>query len=73
MTITIIIILAVALCVIAGFAARQMKDLQDNAFTLSEKDLLIENLIRENEGLRNVVKNHEATLGMVLTELDKSA
>lgn len=73
MTIAIIILLAVALCVITGFAARQMQDLRDNAITLSEKDLQIEDLIRENEGLRRDNRDHERSLEMVVAELDKSA
>jgi hypothetical protein len=73
MTIAIIIFLAVALCVITGFAARQMQDLRDNAITLSEKDLQIEDLTRENEGLRQHNSAHERNLEMVIAELDKSA
>ena len=72
MTIAIIVFLAVALCVIAGFAARQMQDLRDNAETIKERDLRIEELVRENEGLRRAKKDHETNLEMVLGELDKS-
>jgi hypothetical protein len=73
MTIAIIIFLAVWLCITAGFAARQMQDLRDNVITLSEKDLQIEDLIRENEGLRQHNSAHERNLEMVIAELDKSA
>lgn len=73
MTIAIIIFLGAMLCVITGFAARQMQDLRDNAFTLSEKDLQIEDLARENERLLGLNSAHENNLEMVIAELDKSA
>ena len=66
-----IILLAVVLCIIVGFAARQMQDLRDNADTIKEKDLKIERLIRENEALSRDKKDHETSLGMVLDHLDK--
>lgn len=68
-----IIILAVLFCIMVGFSARQMQDLRDNAATMTAKDLDIETLTRENEGLRREKRDLVSSLEMVLHERDKSA
>ena len=71
--IIVTIILAVLFCIMVGFAARQMQDLRDNATAMTAKDLDIETLTRENEGLRREKRDLVSSLEMVLHERDKSA
>jgi hypothetical protein len=50
--IVVIILLAVVLCILIGFAAGQMQDLRDSKGMIMAQRSSIERLIRENEGLR---------------------
>jgi hypothetical protein len=50
--IVVIILLAVVLCILIGFAAGQMQDLRDSKGMIMAQRSSIEHLIRENEGLR---------------------
>ena len=70
--IIVTIILAVLFCIMVGFTARQMQDLRDNTTTLEARDLVIEDLTRENEGLRREKRDLTISLEMVLHDRDKS-
>ena len=63
------IILAVMLCIMVGFAARQMQDLRDNAAEISGQDLQIKGLLRAYDTLLREKRDLEATLAA----RDKSA
>ena len=69
--IVVVIILAVMLCIMIGFSAHQMQDLRDNVTTMEAKALVIEDLTRENEGLRRTKKDLVTSLEMVLAARDK--
>jgi hypothetical protein len=68
-----LILLVGALCLISGWAARQMQADRENTATIEQQRLDLERLTRENEGLRRDVADHTGNLEMVLSELDTSA
>lgn len=47
-----LIVLAMALCILVGYVARQRQNLRDNDETIKEQSREFEALIRENESLR---------------------
>lgn len=71
--IIVIILLVGVLCLISGWAARQMQADRENTATIEQQRLDLERLTRENESLRHDKRDHETSLQMVLDELDTSA
>ena len=69
----VVIALVAALCLVAGYSARQLQEERESADTIKEQAAEIKGLIRENETLRRDKNDHETNLGMLLGELDTSS